>query len=112
MKIKTGTIITTRLANISPHWIPKGVINSVTATGRVLDLAPVKKRAIRNSFQLKIKVMIITDMRPGILIGNTIFGITLNQVQPSTRAASSNSRGNCRKNGTSIQITNAKFIAT
>ena len=67
--------------------------------------------AKKNSFQAKMIEMKIVATNPGATMGRTIWSISRARPAPSTRAASSTSRGTSSKNERSIQTAIGRFMA-
>src|SRR6185503_11627014 len=108
----TGVIMMRISTDIAHHCGPRVAFCAATWSGIVWAFALVRTRAIRNSFQAKIRTMRNVATRPGTEIGRTIERTIRYTDAPSTAADSSSSRGSEAKYSRMSQTTIGRLAAT
>src|SRR5215467_9476069 len=110
---ETGTRNSVSIAASSVQSVPRPPEDTAwfIATGTVRVSGPVRRRAKRNSFQVRMRPKTKVAAKPATTCGRQIFKKTLASDDPSMRAASSTSGESSSKKLFIIQMVKARLKA-
>src|SRR5260221_14119932 len=100
----TGNAVIVEAADILAQNSPSDVLNDTMKTDNGAAFVIVKLKAMKNSFQVKIKHSSNVAIKPGMARGRITRVNSCSNVPPSIRAASRISKGKSARNERIIQI--------